>query len=74
MVHNFSDTETLWDYPIEKSAYELDETNLNTTDASFIFYLGNLKFLERTLVDYPTPDSRNSLLSPNEISDLIFSS
>ena len=49
MVHNFSDTETLWDYPIEKSAYELVKTNLNTTDASFYFLPWQSKIFRKML-------------------------
>ena len=49
MVHNFSDTETLWDYPIEKSAYELVKTNLNTTDASFYFLTWQSKIFRKML-------------------------
>lgn len=49
MVHNFSDTETLWDYPIEKSTYELVKTNLNTTDASFYFLPWQSKIFRKIL-------------------------
>ena len=37
VVHNFSDTETEWNYGLDASDYELVKSNLSSSDGSFVF-------------------------------------